>query len=238
MNVAALLGVAHCIVDFSCALTVVSLFFFGSPAPGEYYQWVIVYNLMAFAGQPFWGWLLDRGRGYRLGIFAGFCCIGLGPLVVGVGPLPAVVFLGCGNALFHVGAGALVYSDNEGRAGAPGLFVAPGGLGLFVGMFLAPLQLLSPLWVLPLLAVTAWVFHHFVPAVAVQEMRVMKGEQKSLLPAMLKELGYRMDVIWPRICYLFVLTSIGCSCPATQTTSSPTMVYSRRGFILSRSRSQ
>lgn len=185
MNVATLLGVAHCIVDFSCALTVVSLFFFGSPAPGGYYQWVIVYNLMAFAGQPFWGWLLDRGRGYRRGIVAGFFCIGFGSIAVGVEPLLAVVILGCGNALFHAGAGAIVYSVDDGWAGAPGLFVAPGGLGLFAGMFLAPLQLLSPMWVLPLLVVTAWVFHRFVPAVEVRDLRVTKGGPKSMLPAVL-----------------------------------------------------
>jgi FSR family fosmidomycin resistance protein-like MFS transporter len=47
-----------------------------------------------------------------------------------------VALAGLGNALFHVGAGALALGATRFRASGPGLFVAPGALG--VGVMMGP----------------------------------------------------------------------------------------------------
>jgi FSR family fosmidomycin resistance protein-like MFS transporter len=45
-----------------------------------------------------------------------------------------MLLAGLGNALFHVGAGAVALDVDRGKAWAPGVFVAPGAAGLFVGL--------------------------------------------------------------------------------------------------------
>jgi FSR family fosmidomycin resistance protein-like MFS transporter len=51
-------------------------------------------------------------------------------------PHAAIVLAAAGNALFHVGAGAAVLRRSGDRAAPPGLFVAPGALGLLLGVWL------------------------------------------------------------------------------------------------------
>jgi FSR family fosmidomycin resistance protein-like MFS transporter len=70
-------------------------------------------------------------------------CI-LGALLLFVGPVSAAVVAGVGNALFHLGAGAISMSIQPGRAAAPGIFVGPGTLGLAFGMFFGPKTISVP----------------------------------------------------------------------------------------------
>jgi FSR family fosmidomycin resistance protein-like MFS transporter len=49
-------------------------------------------------------------------------------------PYAAMGLVGVGNALFHVGAGGIVLRQWLGHAAGPGIFVAPGALGLAVGV--------------------------------------------------------------------------------------------------------
>jgi FSR family fosmidomycin resistance protein-like MFS transporter len=51
----------------------------------------------------------------------------------------AIVVAGVGNAVFHVGGGVVCLRLTPHRATAPGLFVAPGSLGLLIGMVLGTL---------------------------------------------------------------------------------------------------
>jgi FSR family fosmidomycin resistance protein-like MFS transporter len=48
----------------------------------------------------------------------------------------ALVLIGISNALFHVGAGALVLRASGERSTESGVFVGPGAMGLFTGIFL------------------------------------------------------------------------------------------------------
>ena len=57
-----------------------------------------------------------------------------------------VLIAGVGNALFHVGAGAMVLAGSRGRATPAGVFVAPGALGLGIGLMLGRKYLTVPLW--------------------------------------------------------------------------------------------
>jgi FSR family fosmidomycin resistance protein-like MFS transporter len=51
-------------------------------------------------------------------------------------PVGATLLAGIGNALFHVGGGIVSLNLKPGKASMPGVFVAPGGIGLFVGSLL------------------------------------------------------------------------------------------------------
>ena len=53
-----------------------------------------------------------------------------------IAPLATMIVAGVGNALFHLGAGGLVLRSAGGRATPAGVFVAPGALGLGLGMWM------------------------------------------------------------------------------------------------------
>lgn len=182
----ALCCAAHFVVDFACALAVVTLPSLWGLTNHRYYLLVIAYNLTAFLSQPFWGWLLDRRASYAPGAAAGVLASGLGVLAAALHPLAGAFVLGCGNAIFHVGAGALVYEAAPGKAGGPGLFVAPGGIGIVAGLFTGSRGLLAPLWLLPLLGVTALALLRLAPVAETGEPPAAEKESLGpLLPALL-----------------------------------------------------
>ncbi|MBI4861090.1 MAG: hypothetical protein HY815_12665, partial [Candidatus Riflebacteria bacterium] len=138
---AAVLGLAHAVVDLATVATVyveVGL----ARLPWETVVLAIVaYDGLAFGLQLPIGLLSDRHRVYRPVMFAGLS-LTLAGLCLGVSwPLTACVIAGVGNALFHVGAGALVLVLARGRATEPGLFVAPGALGLTLGIWVGTASL-------------------------------------------------------------------------------------------------
>ncbi|MBN1428102.1 MAG: hypothetical protein JXB07_06930 [Anaerolineae bacterium] len=51
-------------------------------------------------------------------------------------PLPAALVAGIGNALFHVGGGVTILNLASGKATLPGIYVAPGALGLTTGILI------------------------------------------------------------------------------------------------------
>jgi MFS transporter, FSR family, fosmidomycin resistance protein len=94
---------------------------------------VILYDILAFAGQPVIGWLSDRKEVYRATALVGILLTAVSVPVLPVFPLWGLALTGLGNACFHVGAGALSLCVTPGRATVPGIFVAPGAIGLGLG---------------------------------------------------------------------------------------------------------
>jgi FSR family fosmidomycin resistance protein-like MFS transporter len=203
----ALYGAGHFVVDFACALTVVSLPALSRLEDGAYYYLVILYNLVAFGSQPFWGWILDRRFFYREGLTAGVVLTGIGVACSVVEPAVAAFLLGCGNALFHVGAGALVFKAAPGKASGQGLFVAPGGLGLLAGITLGLRAIVPPIWLAPILVGTALLLYRLVPVGnSVVEPEPVKRNGSLILPAVMALLlcvvalrsftGFALPVPW------------------------------------------
>lgn len=124
----ALYSLGHFFMDFSCALLLFSRMY-GEPS---WALCVLLYNFCAFALQMPLGLITDR-------LDRNSCAASLGCALAALGwafpvaPVFAAALAGVGNALFHVGAGVDVLNISESRATALGLFVAPGGLGVFVG---------------------------------------------------------------------------------------------------------
>lgn len=98
---------------------------------------VLLYNLLAFGAQPMVGWATDKLRRPRAVAVTGLLLLGLALLIMHPQPVLAVILAGLGSATFHVGGGALALCATQGRAAGPGLFAAPGVLGLAIGGALA-----------------------------------------------------------------------------------------------------
>ena len=124
-------SVLHFQVDLVCAWAMYAYFSDGN------YESLLIYNFCAFALQLPFGTLLDyfADRHRRLPT----ACASLGALLTVLGAFFHPAILGTGNALFHTGAGIDVieedFSKNK-KGRNLGIFVAPGAVGLYLGMIL------------------------------------------------------------------------------------------------------
>ncbi len=127
-------GLAHAAVDAtSTGVLFAAGLMHGIPLD-EFYYLVLLYNLLAFALQPLWGRVFDRVQVPRLFAVLG-CLIVMASATMFDGWCLLAVFLaGTGNAMFHVGAGSICLNLTPNRASGPGIFVAPGALGLLIGV--------------------------------------------------------------------------------------------------------
>lgn len=124
----AVYGLSHAIVDASCILLVLG----GIDVKENLLTYIILYNCLAFGLQLPFGLILDQLQ--RPSIFAMMgCSLLIIALMLVFHPLLATIMAGLGNALFYAGGGTIALNLKPGKAALPGVFVAPGGIGLFVG---------------------------------------------------------------------------------------------------------
>ena len=126
-----LYALAHLLVDFACAFLV---FRQGADADTRYIGFLL-YNACAFALQMPLGLLADRLNKNALCAALGCVLVAAAYGFAGV-PFAAAVIAGLGNGLFHIGGGIDVLNAAGGKAGALGVFVSPGALGIFLGKLL------------------------------------------------------------------------------------------------------
>lgn len=141
-------ALAHFWVDLCCALVLFRYF----PAHPHWMLALLLYNFCAFALQLPFGILADKlNRNHRMAA--------IGMLLVSIAflfpkQMPAsMVLAGCGNGLFHVGGGIEVLNQSVRKAFRLGAFVAPGALGLFLGIRWGKSSLF--LWPAPLILACA-----------------------------------------------------------------------------------
>ncbi len=130
-------GLLHLFIDAICAGVIFSVFKDKIVDPASLLSLVIVYNVLAFGLQVFVGLISDYFKSPRLIAILGCFLTGMASLMYASFPVTAIVFIGIGNALFHVGGGSISLNLTPGKAAAPGIYVAPGALGLLVGTLLA-----------------------------------------------------------------------------------------------------
>jgi FSR family fosmidomycin resistance protein-like MFS transporter len=132
----AIYGVIHALVDAACVAAVVRASHRSDVGDLGAFWTVAGYDLLAFGLQFPLGLLVDRLRLARFSMILGTAMAAVvlapGPLA----PLATLVVAGLGNALFHLGAGGLVLRSSGGRAAPAGVFVAPGALGLGLGLWM------------------------------------------------------------------------------------------------------
>lgn len=141
-----LFGIAHAMVDAACIMLLLG----GIDVKQDLLYYIILYNVLAFGLQLPFGCLLDRLQLPVATAIAGVVIVS-SSLMLFLYPLAAIILAGIGNALFHVGGGTVALSLKPGKAAFPGLFVAPGGIGLFAGALISKLYGFYPLaFALPL----------------------------------------------------------------------------------------
>jgi FSR family fosmidomycin resistance protein-like MFS transporter len=143
---AAWLGAAHLVADAVCVTSVLRASPPSDSLVSSALAFVLGYDLLAFAGQVPFGWLIDRFDLRRGAALSGLLFTTLALLAGPDAGVAVVLLAGAGNALFHVGAGAMVLAGSKGRAAPAGVFVAPGALGLGLGLLIGRRFLTVPLW--------------------------------------------------------------------------------------------
>lgn len=103
----------------------------------------LLYNVAAFALQVLFGYVTDGMKRPQL-IAALGCAAAAASALFSPYPVAAVCIAGLGNALYHVGGGVAVLRLARGKASLPGVFVAPGAMGLFLAAFVPGWHI--PLW--------------------------------------------------------------------------------------------
>lgn len=131
----ALYSILHMFVDGVCAFAMFGTFL----KQEQGYFYVLIYNFCAFALQMPFGAVLDLwyAKSRKQSPFAVAC---VGVVLTLIGAVTHPVILGIGNALFHIGGGVGTIHEDERkgwRGRGLGVFVAPGALGLYLGMQLA-----------------------------------------------------------------------------------------------------
>jgi len=129
-------GAIHAVIDASTVMVIFSATLVHDLSPFQIVFMISSYDLLAFAGQAILGFGLDKLRLYKSVILLGIVLTAIAVVLMLTHPYIAMVAAGLGNALFHIGAGAVSLNTSPGRAAAPGIFVAPGALGLGLGLWL------------------------------------------------------------------------------------------------------
>lgn len=145
MGGAAWLGGAHLVVDAACVAAVLRASPPSDAIASAALVFVLGYDLLAFAGQVPAGFLVDRFRLRRAAALLGLVLTAAAVVASPAAGFGVMALAGLGNALFHVGAGAMVLAGSQGRAAPAGVFVAPGALGLGLGLVLGRHWLGAPL---------------------------------------------------------------------------------------------
>ena len=126
-------GLSHAAIDASCAAVAFSLLSLKSVTNEYFVQLVVMYNVIAFGSQILFGLLVDKYRCPKLSAISGSIITASAIIVSFLSPLSAIILAGIGNAFFHVGGGTISLNLTKNKASAPGIFVAPGALGLLIG---------------------------------------------------------------------------------------------------------
>ena len=126
-----LLSLCHMGIDFLCVFSLYRIF-------ADRYEAFLLYNFCAFALQMPFGLLIDIiSDRTRKTILPGISFMFAGVILTVLGSFVSHIILGIGNALFHVGGGVLVIhedDDHDLNGRALGCFVAPGAIGLILGI--------------------------------------------------------------------------------------------------------
>ena len=122
----------HFIVDMMCGIIMMALVSPLVTGTSSYVISFVLYNLFAFAFQLPFGIFADKlnKNAYVSAVGCLFIAVSFAFFKI---PLLVAILAGIGNALFHVGGGIDVLNIADKKASKPGIYVATGAIGLFLG---------------------------------------------------------------------------------------------------------
>ena len=122
-------SIAHLLVDGVCTAAL----FGRMGSDPNLSMLVMLYTTLAFSTQGIVGILGDRLKTNVQADSIAMLIVAFGFLLP-LPPLLRTVIIGFGNSIFHVAGGTMTLEDSNGKAGKLGIFVAPGAIGLNIGM--------------------------------------------------------------------------------------------------------
>ncbi len=128
-------SIIHGIVDLCCAVVVFSTLLYHGYNTKDIFVFIVTYNVIAFGLQALFGFLVDKYQVPKESALVG-CVLILSSFFLFNVPTLVIILSGLGNAFFHVGGGSISLNFNPQKATAPGIFVAPGALGLTIGVLI------------------------------------------------------------------------------------------------------
>jgi hypothetical protein len=126
---------SHALVDAACAATIFTVVALGRQDPQDLLLFIVIYDVLAFSTQPVFGLIADTIKVPAYFAVFGITLVAVSTLLLSL-PLLAAVTAGVGNALFHVAGGVASLRLASGKAALPGIYVAPGALGLTIGTWI------------------------------------------------------------------------------------------------------
>ena len=138
-----LYGITHALIDAACVITLYSTIIFNGLSSDWSFAIIVFYNLIAFGTQSTIGNIFDKLKKPRLCAIIGCILTAMSILFI-KNPILSVICASFGNSFFHVGGGIICLKLGENKSAIPGMYVAPGAIGLFIGMCIAKEQLISP----------------------------------------------------------------------------------------------
>ena len=185
-------SMAHMLVDAICVGGVLSLNTFSTMTTVQYTTTIVLYNVIAFGLQPFIGFFCDESQRDKTVALVGIGLVIISMAAFGM-PWLLVGLAGVGNAMFHVGGGIASLSMTPGKAAGPGIFVAPGAVGVFLGgMFSGHLWPLIVEGVgLSILAVLLWRMDYQSELVYSEEKPVLENPILLAILALLTVIFFR-----------------------------------------------
>lgn len=125
------LGLCHGLGDFNAGILLAIV---GNRTGADLVLMYLLYNVLAFVGQPFAGLICDR-LGYAHRWFYGSGLLSVASLLlVRHQPEVAIICSGVASAFYHSAGGALAWDLGGKRVLATGLFTAPGVIGIALGL--------------------------------------------------------------------------------------------------------
>jgi len=129
-------GIMHALIDLSTAGLLFAAIRHHHFIPKQQFFLILLYNFLAFATQPIFGFLTDRIKAPKATTTSGIVMVALSFAFLHSSPVAAIVTASIGNALFHIGGGVINLFVTPRRAVSLGIFIAPGDLGLWAGIYM------------------------------------------------------------------------------------------------------
>ena len=129
-------GIIHLFIDASTVGLLFGVILYFKCTAEQIYFYILLYNFIAFGLQPVFGYITDLLKTPKTAAVSGILFILASFFFYFHNPVTAIVLTSIGNALFHVGGGVINLFVTPKKAISPGIFVAPGAIGLGLGLFL------------------------------------------------------------------------------------------------------
>lgn len=131
-SIVGIYSIIHCIIDMACAMLIAGIITPVITGTNSLVIAIILYNLFAFAFQLPFGILADKINKNAIVSVIG-CLFVIIAYFINSFAIVACIMAGIGNALFHIGGGIDVLNISEKKATLPGIYVATGAMGLYIG---------------------------------------------------------------------------------------------------------